>query len=75
MQDDCYLITADGWREAAQPRLLIEEKGKKEKVNPDYILGKKKYVTELIPPTLIIARYLSNAVSYTHLTLPTIYSV
>lgn len=60
MQDDCYLITADGWREAAQPRLLIEEKGKKEKVNPDYILGKKKYVTELIPPTLIIARYLSN---------------
>ena len=57
MQDDCYLIAADGWKEAAKPRLLIEEKGKKSKLNPDYIVGNKKYVAELIPPTLIISRY------------------
>lgn len=57
MQDDCYLIAADGWKEAAKPKLLIEEKGKKNKASPDYFISKKKYITELIPPALIIARY------------------
>src|SRR5262249_17859386 len=28
MQDDCYLITDDGWREAAKPRLVVEDKSK-----------------------------------------------
>jgi hypothetical protein len=31
MQDDCYLITADGWREAAKPRLVVDDKNKKAK--------------------------------------------
>ena len=57
MQDDCYLIATDGWREAAQPRLLIEDKAKKTKTKPDFTLGKKKYSAELIPPALVIARY------------------
>jgi len=57
MQDDCYLIAADGWREAAQPRLIIEDKNKKTKAKPDFALGKKKYTAELIPPALVIARY------------------
>jgi hypothetical protein len=30
IQDDCYLIAADGWREAALPRLIVEDKTKKE---------------------------------------------
>ena len=60
MQDDCYLIASDGWQEAAQPKLLIEEKGKKNKVSPDYVLGKKKYVTELIPLSLVVSRYFSK---------------
>ncbi len=60
MQDDCYLIAADGWKQAAQPRLIIEEKGKKSKVSPDFILGKKKYAAELIPPALVITRYFSK---------------
>lgn len=60
MQDDCYLIAADGWKQAAQPRLIIEEKGKKSKVSPDFILGKKKYAAELIPPVLVITRYFSK---------------
>lgn len=60
MQDDCYLIAADGWREAAQPRLIIEEKGKKAKAKPDFTLGKKKYLTELIPPALIIRRWYAD---------------
>jgi type I restriction enzyme M protein len=57
MQDDCYLIAADGWKEAAQPRLIVEEKNKKTKVKPDLIVGKKKYLTELLQPSLVIARY------------------
>jgi len=60
MQDDCYLIAADGWREAAQPRLLIDDKSKKTaaaKTKPDFVLGKKKYQTELLPPSLIVQRW------------------
>ena len=56
MQDDCYLIAGDGWRDAAQPRLIVEDKNKKTKARPDFVLGKKKYQTELIPPALIIRR-------------------
>jgi type I restriction enzyme M protein len=57
MQDDCYLIAADGWREASQPRLVVEDKAKKTKAKPDFTLGKKKYSADLIPPALVIARY------------------
>jgi type I restriction enzyme M protein len=57
MQDDCYLIAADGWVDAAKPKLIIEDKSKKTKVKPDLLVGKKKYTTELIPPDLLIARY------------------
>ena len=57
MQDDCYLITADGWIEAAKPRLLVDDKTKKTKEKPDFTVGKKKYFAELIPPALVIARY------------------
>jgi len=60
MQDDCYLITADGWIEAARPRLIVEEKNKKTKEKPDLVVGKKKYKTELLPPALLIARYFAE---------------
>ncbi len=56
MQDDCYLITADGWMEATKPRLVVEDKNKKTKEKPDFTIGKKKYKTELIPAALVIAR-------------------
>jgi type I restriction enzyme M protein len=60
MQDDVYLIVGDGWREAAKPRLIIEEKGSKAKEKPDFTVGKLKYRAELIPPALIIARYFAS---------------
>lgn len=60
MQDDCYLIAADGWVEAAKPKLIIEDKSKKTKAKPDLVVGKKKYITELIPPELVIARYFAK---------------
>ena len=62
MQDDVYMIVNDGWREAAKPRLIIEEKDKKNKENkkkekPDFAVGRLKYKVELIPTALVIARY------------------
>jgi type I restriction enzyme M protein len=60
MQDDCYLIAADGWYDAAQPRLIVEDKSKKTKARPDFIIGRKKYQTELIPPALVIARWFAD---------------
>jgi type I restriction enzyme M protein len=60
MQDDCYLIAADGWREAAQPRLIVEDKNKKSKTRADFVLGKKKYQAELIPPALIVRRWFAE---------------
>ncbi len=60
MQDDCYLISADGWREAAKPRLVVEDKAKKTKEKPDFTVGKKKYKTGLIPSALVIARYFAK---------------
>ena len=60
MQDDCYLIAADGWREAANPQLLVDDKTRKVKEKPDFTAGKKKYKTELIPSALVIARYFAK---------------
>lgn len=59
MQDDCYLVAADGWRDAAQPRLIVEDKAKKTtaKTRPDFTLGKKKYQAELVPPALLVRRW------------------
>ena len=60
VQDDCYLIAADGWVDAAKPKLIIEDKSKKSKTKPDLVVGKKKYTTELIPPELVISRYFAK---------------
>jgi type I restriction enzyme M protein len=60
LQDDVYMIVSDGWREAAKPRLIIEEKGSKTKEKPDFIVGKVRYKTELIPTALVIARYFAT---------------
>ena len=58
MQDDVYLITADGWVEASQPRDLIQDKDLKE--TPDLTIKKKKYKMDLLPPSLIVARYFAD---------------
>jgi type I restriction enzyme M protein len=57
MQDDVYAIAQDGWLDAARPRELVVEKGKKLTETPDLVISKKKYKTDLIPPALTIARY------------------
>lgn len=60
MQDDVYLIAADGWLEAAKPRGIIEDKERKIKETPDLIIARRKYKMDLIPPALIVARYFTE---------------
>ncbi|HUP21642.1 MAG TPA: N-6 DNA methylase [Thermoanaerobaculia bacterium] len=57
MQDDVYLVAADGWAEAAKPRGIIEDKEAKVKEAPDLTIKRKKYKMDLIPPALIVARF------------------
>ena len=57
MQDDVYLIAADGWVEAAKPRGIIEDKEKKIKETPDLTIKRRKYKMDLVPPALIVARH------------------
>jgi type I restriction enzyme M protein len=52
MQDDVYLIAADGWRDAAQPRAVIDDKE-----TPDLSIGRRKCKMDLLPPALIVARF------------------
>lgn len=65
MHDDVYLIMADGWLAAAQPRQTIEDKDRKLSETPDLVVGSGrsaiKYKTDLIPPGLIVARYFADA--------------
>jgi type I restriction enzyme M protein len=60
MQDDVYLIAADGWMEAAKPRGVIDDKDKKIKETPDLTVGRKKVKMDLIPPALVVARYFTD---------------
>ena len=57
MQDDVYLIAADGWVDATTPRGIIEDKEKKILETPDLIVKRRKYKMDLVPPGLIVARY------------------
>jgi type I restriction enzyme M protein len=60
MQDDVYMLVSDGWREAAKPRLIIEDKDKKTKEKPDFNVGKQKFKADLIPAPVLIARYFTK---------------
>ena len=57
MQDDLYLIAQAGWIDAAKPRLIVETKEKKSKEQPDFTVGKRKFRSDLIPASLLVARY------------------
>jgi type I restriction enzyme M protein len=51
MQDDCYLIAADGWK-AETSRILVKDKKGKEK--------DKGWTCDLIPKPLVVARYFAT---------------
>ena len=60
MQDDVYLIAADGWQDAARPRGLVEDKARNIKETPDLTIGRKKYKVDLVPPALVVARFFAK---------------
>lgn len=60
MQDDVYLIAADGWTGASKPRGIIEDQQRKIKETPDLVIKGKKYKLDLIPPTLVVGRYFAD---------------
>ncbi|MBC7705012.1 MAG: SAM-dependent DNA methyltransferase [Rhodoferax sp.] len=64
MQDDAYLIAADGWVQGAQPREIVKINDKNNKlVWPelhDYLQGKRRFKSDLIPKTLIVVRYFAE---------------
>ena len=60
MQDDVYLIAADGWLEAARPRRIVTDKAKKTKETPDLTIKRQKYKMDLVPPALIIKCYFAE---------------
>ncbi|MEO9079695.1 MAG: N-6 DNA methylase, partial [Rhodanobacter sp.] len=61
MQDDVYMLTSDGWLAGRVLRELVPGKDKKGKAvyteAHDFVFDKKRYKADLIPPTLVVARY------------------
>ena len=64
MQDDTYLIAADGWIKGAQPREIVQVKDKNNKlVWPevhDYFKGKRRFKSDLVPATILVAKYFAT---------------
>jgi type I restriction enzyme M protein len=60
MQDDVYVLVQDDWQAGNALRELVAKKGEKLKETPDLIINRKKYKAELIPPSLIVARYFAD---------------
>ena len=61
MQDDCYLIAAEGWKAGAQPREIQQVKNKEGKLvwpEPhDFKKGRRRFKSDLVPAAILIARY------------------
>lgn len=72
MQDDVYMLSQDGWGAGNVVRLLVPVKvkkaGKKDKFEykeeHDFEFGaaksKKRYKSDIVPPSLVIARYFAD---------------
>jgi type I restriction enzyme M protein len=64
MQDDAYLIAADGWGKGAQPREIVKTNNKDNKLvwpeAHDFLLGKRRFKSDLIPKTVMVARYFAK---------------
>jgi len=64
MQDDVYMIAADGWTAGAKPRRLEQRKNKDGKLiwaeYHDYLVGKQRFKSDLIPRDILIARFFAT---------------
>ncbi|HUX42188.1 MAG TPA: class I SAM-dependent DNA methyltransferase [Rectinemataceae bacterium] len=61
MQDDVYLIAAEAWVKAAQPREIVKVKNKDNKLvwpeAHDYLKGSRRFKSDLIPASILVDRY------------------
>ena len=61
MQDDTYLISAEGWVKGAQPREIKQVKNKDNKLvwpeDHDYLKGKRRFKSDLVPASLLVAKF------------------
>jgi type I restriction enzyme M protein len=57
MQDDVYIIVQEGWGATKQVRELVRNKEGKFTETPDITIGRRRLKAELIPPSLIVARF------------------
>jgi len=61
MQDDAYLIAADGWVKGAHPREIVQVKNKENKLTwpepHDYLKGKRRFKSDMVPAPILVARY------------------
>ena len=61
MQDDSYLIAAEGWVKGAQPREIVRVRDKNNKLiwpEPhDYLKGRRRFKSDLVPTSILVARY------------------
>src|SRR5206468_4951640 len=64
MQDDAYLIAADGWVKGAQPREIVQVKNKDNKLTwpepHDYLKGRRRFKSDLVPAPILVARYFAS---------------
>jgi len=64
LQDDVYLLVQDGWAAGKTLRELVPVKDKKGKPvykeTHDFVVQKKRYKADLIPPGLVVARYFAD---------------
>lgn len=64
MQDDVFMIAQDGWAAGNVVRQLIPKKDKNNKSTysetHDFEFNKVRYVSDLIPPALVVNRYFSD---------------
>lgn len=51
MQDDCYIVAADGWKAQTYSVIVTDKKGKKKD---------KGWTCDLVPKSLIVARYFAK---------------
>ncbi|MBS1912760.1 MAG: N-6 DNA methylase [Bacteroidetes bacterium] len=62
MQDDCYIVAAQGWEAGAGVREVLQVKNREGKMvwpePEDYRLGKRRFRCDLIPGPLLVARFL-----------------
>lgn len=64
MQDDCYLLSADGWKSGNVLREIRKTKNKKGKLvwpeSHEIEVEKRRYKSDIIPKPLIVARFFSK---------------